>query len=174
MSVGSGLTTVATRYSLYSWTRPMSHCDGLTLTWAVTASTATHVCRRKVDPAVIYPLIRDEGVTHMCGAPIVLTLLAHAPAAVKVKFPQRVDCATGGAAPPSAVIEAMEANGFRVIHLYGLTESYGPATVCAWQDDWSGDGLQIRSAQMARQGVNRSEEHTSELQSLMRTTYSVF
>src|SRR3546814_9103729 len=91
----------------------------------------------------------------MCGAPIVLTLLAHAPAAVKVKFPQTVDCATGGAAPPSAVIEAMEANGFRVIHLYGLTESYGPSTVCAWQE-------------------TRSEEHTSELQSLMRISYTVF
>src|SRR5690606_21443736 len=87
-------------------------------------------------------------------APIVLTLLAHAPAAVKVKFPQTVDCATGGAAPPSAVIEAMEANGFRVIHLYGLTESYGPATVCAWQENWVDLGLQARSAKMARQGVN--------------------
>jgi fatty-acyl-CoA synthase len=71
-----------------------------------------------------------------------------------VTFPQTVDCATGGAAPPSAVIEAMEANGFRVIHLYGLTESYGPATVCAWQEDWAGYDLQKRSARMARQGVN--------------------
>src|SRR3546814_5943402 len=95
----------------------------------------------------------------MCGAPIVLTLLAHAPAAVKVKFPQTVDCATGGAAPPSAVIEAMEANGFRVIHLYGLTESYGPSTVCAWQETWGELGLPDRSAKMARQGV-RSEEQT--------------
>jgi fatty-acyl-CoA synthase len=142
------------RDSVYLWTLPMFHCDGWTFTWAVTAANATHVCLRKVDPAVIYPLIRDEGVTHMCGAPIVLTLLAHAPAAAKVTFPQTVDCATGGAAPPSAVIEAMEANGFRVIHLYGLTESYGPATVCAWQEDWAGYDLQKRSARMARQGVN--------------------
>jgi fatty-acyl-CoA synthase len=132
----------------------MFHCDGWTFTWAVTAAAATHVCLRKVDPAVIYPLIRDQGVTHMCGAPIVLTLLAHAPAAVKVKFGQVVDCATGGAAPPSAVIEAMESNGFRVIHLYGLTECYGPATVCVWQDEWADDDLQTRSAKMARQGVN--------------------
>src|SRR3546814_1750238 len=116
------------RDSVYLWTLPMFHCDGWTFTWAVTAANATHVCLRKVDPAVIYPLIRDEGVTHMCGAPIVLPLLAHSPAAVKVKFPQRVDCATGGAAPPSAVIEAME----------------------------------------------RSEDHTSELQSLMRIPYAVF
>jgi fatty-acyl-CoA synthase len=153
-AVGNMLTFGLKRDSVYLWTLPMFHCDGWTFTWAVTAANATHVCLRKVDPAVIYPLIRDAGVTHMCGAPIVLTLLAHAPAAVKVKFPQTVDCATGGAAPPSAVIEAMEANGFRVIHLYGLTESYGPATVCAWQDDWSDLGLQARSAKMARQGVN--------------------
>jgi len=153
-AVGNMLTFGLGRDSVYLWTLPMFHCDGWTFTWAVTAANATHVCLRKVDPAVIYPLIRDEGVTHLCGAPIVLTLLANAPAAVKVKFPQTVDCATGGAAPPSAVIEAMEANGFRVIHLYGLTESYGPATVCAWQEAWAGLGLQARSGKMARQGVN--------------------
>src|SRR3546814_20867009 len=92
-------------YTLLPYTAPFrSHCDGWPYTWAVTAACGTHVCLRRVDPAVIYPLIRDEGVTHLCGAPIVLTLLAHAPAAVKVKFPQTVDCATGGAAPPSAEI----------------------------------------------------------------------
>ncbi|MEQ9606831.1 MAG: acyl-CoA synthetase [Kiloniellaceae bacterium] len=153
-AVGNMLTFGLGRDSVYLWTLPMFHCDGWTFTWAVTAANGTHVCLRKVDPAVIYPLIRDAGVTHLCGAPIVLTLLAHAPDAVKVKFPQTVDCATGGAAPPSAVIEAMEANGFRVIHLYGLTESYGPATVCAWQEAWSDYGLQQRSGKMARQGVN--------------------
>jgi len=153
-ALGNMITFGLGRDSVYLWTLPMFHCDGWTFTWAVTAANATHVCLRKVDPAVIYPTIRDEGVTHMCGAPIVLTLLAHAPAAVKVKFPQVVDCATGGAAPPSAVIEAMEANGFKVIHLYGLTESYGPSTVCAWQEAWSGYDLQQRSAKMARQGIN--------------------
>ncbi len=153
-AVGNMLTFGLGRDSVYLWTLPMFHCDGWTFTWAVTAANAAHVCLRKIDPAVIYPLIGEEGVTHMCGAPIVLTLLAHAPAAVKVKFPQTVDCATGGAAPPSAVIEAMEANGFRVIHLYGLTECYGPATVCAWQDEWADYDLQKRSGKMARQGVN--------------------
>ena len=153
-AIGNMITFGLGRDSAYLWTLPMFHCDGWTFTWGVTAACATHVCLRKIDPAVIYPLIRDEGVTHMCGAPIVLTLLAHAPESAKVTFPQTVDCATGGAAPPSAVIEAMEANGFRVIHLYGLTESYGPATVCAWQDDWAKLDLQTRSAKMARQGVN--------------------
>ena len=115
----------------------MFHCCGWTYTWAVTAAGATHVCLRRVDPALIFPAIRDERVTHLCGAPIVLNLLVHAPARVKVAFDHRVDVATGGAAPPSAVIEAMEAMGFRVTHLYGLTESYGPATLCAWQDEWA-------------------------------------
>ena len=153
-AIGNMITFGLVRDSVYLWTLPMFHCNGWTFTWAVTAAAATHVCLRKIDPAVIYPMIRDEGVTHMCGAPIVLTLLANAPDSAKVKFPQTVDCATGGAAPPSAVIEAMESNGFRVIHLYGLTECYGPSTVCAWQDAWADLDLQDRSAKMARQGVN--------------------
>ncbi len=153
-ALGNMITFGLGRDSVYLWTLPMFHCDGWTFTWAVTAACGTHVCLRRVDPAVIFPLIRDEGVTHMCGAPIVLTLLAHAPDSVKLRFDHVVDCATGGAAPPSAVIEAMEALGFRIIHLYGLTESYGPATVCAWQDDWAALDLQARSAKMARQGVN--------------------
>ncbi|WP_422366972.1 acyl-CoA synthetase [Pelagibius sp.] len=153
-AIGNMITFGLGRDSVYLWTLPMFHCDGWTFTWGVTAACATHVCLRKVDPAVIYPLIRDEGVTHMCGAPIVLTLLANAPDSAKVTFDQTVECATGGAAPPSAVIEAMEAQGFRVTHLYGLTECYGPATVCAWQDDWAELDMRSRSAKMARQGVN--------------------
>ena len=116
----------------------MFHCDGWTFTWAVTAAGGTHVCLRKIDPAAVYRVIVKEGVTHMCGAPIVLNLLANAPDAVKQPFGRRVKIATGGAAPPSAVIEAMEDAGFEVLHLYGLTESYGPATVCVWDDEWAG------------------------------------
>jgi fatty-acyl-CoA synthase len=152
--MGNMITMGVTGRSVYLWTLPMFHCDGWTFTWGVTAACATHVCLRKVDPALIYSMIKEQGVTHMCGAPIVLTLLAHAPESVKTSFEQTVECATGGAAPPSAVIEAMEANGFRVTHLYGLTETYGPATVCAWQDDWGGLELNDRSSKMARQGVN--------------------
>jgi fatty-acyl-CoA synthase len=92
-------------------------------------------------------------VTHLCGAPIVLNMLVHAPASVKRRFDHRVEVATGGAAPPSAIIEAMESMGFRVTHLYGLTESYGPATLCAWQEEWSELDLAARSRLMARQGV---------------------
>jgi fatty-acyl-CoA synthase len=139
--------------SVYLWTLPMFHCNGWTFTWAVTAACATHVCLRKVDPALVYPMIRDHGVTHMCGAPVVLTMLINVPDEVEVGFEQTVEFATGGAAPPSAVIEAMEQNGFRITHLYGLTESYGPALTCAWQEHWSGLALEARSGKMARQGV---------------------
>jgi fatty-acyl-CoA synthase len=153
-AIGNLITFGLTRDTVYLWTLPMFHCNGWTFTWAVTAAAATHVCLRKVDPALIYPMIVEHGVTHMCGAPIVLTALAHAPEAKTADFGRTVEIATGGAAPPSAVIEAMEAIGFKVTHLYGLTESYGPATVCAWQPAWVGLGLQERSGMMARQGVN--------------------
>jgi fatty-acyl-CoA synthase len=139
--------------SVYLWTLPMFHCCGWSYTWAVTAAGGTHVCLRRVDPALIFPAIRDHRVTHLCGAPIVLNMLVHAPQGVKLAFDHVVDVATGGAAPPSAVIEAMERMGFRVTHLYGLTESYGPATLCAWQDEWSGLPLGDRARRMARQGV---------------------
>ncbi len=139
--------------SVYLWTLPMFHCSGWTYTWAVTAAGATHVCLRKVDPAQIFPAIAAHRVTHMCGAPIVLNMMVHAPVGVKRRFEHAIEVATGGAAPPSAIIEAMEAMGFRVTHLYGLTESYGPATLCAWQEEWNGLDLNARSILMARQGV---------------------
>ncbi len=139
--------------SVYLWTLPMFHCNGWTYTWGVTAIGATHVCLRKVDPAKIFELIVREGVTHMCGAPIVLNMLIHAPEDVKRRFPHTVEVATGGAAPPSAVIEAMEGMGFHVTHLYGLTETYGPATVCVEQPDWASLPLTERAAKVARQGV---------------------
>ncbi len=153
-ALGNLIAFGLTPQAVYLWTLPMFHCNGWTYTWAVTAAAGTHVCLRRVDPALIYPLIRDEGVSHMCGAPIILNMLIHAPESVKLAFEQTVEIGTGGAAPPSAVIEAMEAQGFRVIHMYGLTECYGPATLCAWQEDWDGLDLQARSAKMARQGVS--------------------
>ena len=153
-ALGNMFTVGLGRNSVYLWTLPMFHCDGWTFTWGVTAAMATHICLRDVDPAVVYRLINDENVTHMCGAPIVLNMLAHAPEESKSNFPQRVEIATGGAAPPSAVIEAMEENGFNVTHLYGLTETYGPATVCIPQDDWPNLAVNERSSRIARQGVH--------------------
>ena len=141
--------------SVYLWTLPMFHCNGWTYTWAVTAACGTHVCLRAVDPALIFPMIEENKVTHMCGAPIVLTMLIHAPDAVKRRFEHGpIEIATGGAAPPSAVIEGMENLGFRVTHLYGMTESYGPSTLCAWQSEWDDLSGEARAAVMARQGVN--------------------
>jgi fatty-acyl-CoA synthase len=152
-ALGNALAFGLTPRSVYLWTLPMFHCSGWTYTWAVTAVGGTHVCLRRVDPALVFPAIRRHGVTHLCGAPIVLNMLVHAPAAVKVAFDHVVEVATGGAAPPSAVIAAMEAMGFRVTHLYGLTESYGPATLCAWQEGWDALPVAERAAVMARQGV---------------------
>ncbi|MGH6945952.1 MAG: long-chain-fatty-acid--CoA ligase [Kiloniellales bacterium] len=151
-AIGNAVTFGLKACSVYLWTLPMFHCSGWTYSWAVTAMAATHVCLRKVEPAAIYAAIAEEGVTHLCGAPVVLTMIANAPETARRPFPQRVEVATGGAAPPSAVIEAMEARGFRVTHLYGLTESYGPASVCDWQETWEDLPLEQRSAKMARQG----------------------
>ena len=139
--------------SRYLWTLPMFHCNGWTYTWGVTAAGGTHVCLRAVDPALIFSLIEEHGVTHMCGAPVVLNLLLHAPDSVKRRFAHVVEVATGGAAPPSAVIEGMSEMGFNVTHLYGLTETYGPATVCAWQEAWDALDMEGRAERMARQGV---------------------
>jgi len=153
-ALGNMATMGLDRDSVYLWTLPMFHCDGWTFPWAVTAALATHVCLRAVEPAAVFQSIRDNGVTHMCGAPIVLNMLANAPTEAKVAFEQTVEIATGGAAPPSAVIEAMEQDGFHVTHLYGLTETYGPATVCIPQADWPELQLSERSARIARQGVH--------------------
>lgn len=153
-AIGNMTTMGVNSNSRYLWTLPMFHCDGWTFTWAVTAAMGTHVCLRSVEPEVIFNLIEEHNVTHMCGAPIVLNMLANAPKTVQKRAQNPIEIATGGAAPPSAVIEAMEAIGFNVTHLYGLTETYGPATVCVPQDDWPTLALEERSGRMARQGVH--------------------
>jgi len=152
-AIGQILAFGLSDHSVYLWTLPMFHCNGWTYTWGVTAIAGTHVCLRQVDPALVFPMIKEHGVTHMCGAPVVLNMLVHAPAEQRVEFERTVEVATGGAAPPSRVISAMEELGFRVTHLYGLTETYGPATVCAWQSAWDDLDVEARSAMMARQGV---------------------
>ncbi len=131
----------------------MFHCSGWTFTWALTAAAGTHVCLRKVEPARIFEAIAEHRITHMCGAPIVLNMLVHAPAEAKRPLPLRTKVATGGAAPPAVVIERMEAMGFEVLHLYGTTESYGPSTYCAPLPEWQQLPTAERYARMARQGV---------------------
>ncbi|HVY17838.1 MAG TPA: acyl-CoA synthetase [Rhodopila sp.] len=153
-ATANALTFGLSPESVYLWTLPMFHCNGWTYTWAVTLACGTHVCLRRVEPAPIFAAIADHGVTHMCGAPVVLSMLIHAPSDAKKAFPQRVKIATGGAAPPSTVITQMEAMGFAVTHLYGLTETYGPSTVCLPQPGLDAMPIEEKAAFMARQGVN--------------------
>ncbi len=152
-AAGNAIAFGLDRATRYLWTLPMFHCNGWTFTWAVTAVCGTHVCLRRVDPAQIFAAIAEHEVTHMCGAPIVLTMLIHAPDSVKRRFDHTVTVATGGAAPPSAVIAGMERMGIRVTHLYGLTETYGPSTICAWPPEWDALELDAKARKMARQGV---------------------
>jgi fatty-acyl-CoA synthase len=153
---GNALAFQLSPRSVYLWTLPMFHCNGWTYTWAVTLVGGTHVCLRRVEAAPIFAAIAEHGVTHLCAAPIVLSMLIHAPESVRRQFPQRVQVATGGAAPPSAVIAAMEAMGFAITHLYGLTETYGPATICMWQPEVDMMTLEARATFTARQGVNHA------------------
>ncbi len=151
---GNALAFGLTPRSVYLWTLPMFHCNGWTYTWAVTLQGGVHVCLRKVEAGAVFAAIAEHGVTHMCAAPVVLTMLIHAPEEARRPFAQQVAIATGGAAPPSTVIARMEAMGFAVTHLYGLTECYGPATICLWQPGLDTMPLPEKSAFMARQGVN--------------------
>ncbi|AWT54315.1 acyl-CoA synthase [Mycolicibacterium smegmatis MKD8] len=138
--------------AVYLWTLPMFHCNGWCFPWAVTAAAATHVCLRKVDPSEIWRLIRQQGVTHLNGAPTVLSMIAHAPEADTIEgTPVRI--ATGGAPPSPAILRRMSALGFDVTHLYGLTETYGPAAICDWRPEWNELDLEARAKIKARQGV---------------------
>jgi fatty-acyl-CoA synthase len=152
-ALGNALAFRLTSDSVYLWTLPMFHCNGWCYPWAVTAAGGTHVCLRGVDAGRIFALIEAHRVTHLCGAPIILNTLVHAANRPQKPFGWTVDVATGGAAPPSTVIERMEQMGFHVTHLYGLTETYGPATLCEWQHAWDDLPLSDRARHMARQGV---------------------
>jgi fatty-acyl-CoA synthase len=153
-SLGAAMAFGFDAETVYLWTLPMFHCNGWTNTWGITAVCGTHVCLRQVDPAAIFELIEKHRVTHLSGAPVVLNMLIHAPAEAKRQIGHGpVEISTGGAAPPSAVLSGMQAMGFNVRHLYGLTESYGPSTGCVWQEDWDGLAFEDQVAKVARQGV---------------------
>ena len=152
-AIGQALACGMGLHPVYLWTLPMFHCNGWTFTWGVTLQAGTHVCLRRIEAGPIYDAIADHGVTHMCGAPIVMNMLANAAAAVRRPFSQRVSAMTGGAAPPAAVLQRMAEIGIDMTHLYGLTECYGPASVCAWQDEWAGLMPDEIAQMKARQGV---------------------
>ncbi|MEK9971154.1 MAG: acyl-CoA synthetase, partial [Ferrovibrio sp.] len=152
-AVGNAVTWNLPKHPRYLWTLPMFHCNGWCFPWTITMLAGVHVCLRKVDPALVFDSFLNHGVTHFCGAPTVLTMLINAPDDVKAKLKPGVKCMTAGAAPPAAVLAAMEKMGFDVTHVYGLTEVYGPAVVCDWHDAWNELPLPEKAAVKARQGV---------------------
>jgi fatty-acyl-CoA synthase len=152
-ALGNVLVWGMSQHPTYLWTLPMFHCNGWCFPWTVTAMAGTHVCLRRVDPALVYPLMASHGVDHLCGAPVVMNMLLNAPEALKKTLRPGVKMMTAGAAPPAAVIEGMEGLGFKITHVYGLTEVYGPVTVCAWHEEWDGLPVAERAAIAARQGV---------------------
>ena len=141
------------KHSVYLWTLPMFHCNGWRVPWPVAARAGVNVCLRRVEAKAIFDAICDHGVTHYCGAPIVQSLLVNAPAELKVGIPAGVKAMVAGAAPPASMIEGMEAMGFDLTHVYGLTETYGPATVCAKHEAWQQLDIGERARLNARQGV---------------------
>ncbi|WP_016914597.1 acyl-CoA synthetase [Vreelandella stevensii] len=140
-------------HPVYLWTLPMFHCNGWCFPWTIAANAGVSVCLRKVDPKRITNLIAEEGVTHFSGAPIVLNGLVNLPAEQKRVFDHPVKVTTAGAAPPASVIAGVEKLGIEVTHVYGLTEVYGPVTVCAWHAAWDELPLESRAKLKSRQGV---------------------
>lgn len=147
------LTCGMGRHPVYLWTLPMFHCNGWCFPWTVCAVAGTHVCLRQVRAKPIFDALADLGVTHMCGAPIVMTTLLNAAEADKRPLPRVVEFITAAAPPPAAVLAAMQEAGFNVTHVYGLTEVYGPAVVNEWNSAWDALPADERAQKKSRQGV---------------------
>lgn len=141
------------KHAVYLWTLPMFHCNGWCFPWAVAARAGVNVCLRRVDAKSVFDAIRDHGVDHYCGAPIVHGMLVNAPDSLKEGIPAGVKAMVAGAAPPASMIEGMERMGFDLLHVYGLTETYGPATVCATHSEWQELDIGERARLNSRQGV---------------------
>lgn len=154
MCFANALATDIGRHPVYLWTLPMFHCNGWCFPWTLSAVGGTHVCLRHVRANAIFEAIRTHGVTHLCGAPIVMSALLNAKPEEKTAFAQRVNFITAAAPPPESVLAAMKGAGFDVVHVYGLTETYGPAVVNDWKEEWDSLPEAERGPRMARQGVN--------------------
>ncbi len=141
------------KHAVYLWTLPMFHCNGWTFPWAIAARAGVNVCLRRVEAKAVFDAMRNHGVTHYCGAPIVHALLVNSPNEMKVGLPTGVKGMVAGAAPPAAMIEGSERMGFDLTHVYGLTEVYGPAAVCAKHAEWDDLDIGERATLNARQGV---------------------
>jgi fatty-acyl-CoA synthase len=153
LAVGNVVTCGMAKHPVYLWTLPMFHCNGWCFPWSISVVAGTHVCLRAVRAPAIYDAIANHKVTHLCGAPIVMATLLNAPAAEKMPIPHIVEFFTAAAPPPEAVLAAMKEAGFNVTHLYGLTESYGPAVVNDWHAEWDALSGPEQAAKKARQGV---------------------
>ena len=153
LAVGNVLSAGLGKHPVYLWTLPMFHCNGWCFPWTITATAGTHVCLRAVRGADMWRLMAAEGVTHMCGAPIIMATLLGTPVAEKTALPHQVQFVVAGAPPPEAVLGAMKEAGFAVCHVYGLTECYGPSVVNEWNSDWNAKPAGEQAALMARQGV---------------------
>ena len=140
-------------HPIYLWTLPMFHCNGWCFPWGIALQAGTQVCLRRVEPGAIYAAIADHQVTHLCGAPVVMGMLINATPEQRRDFDHKVEMMTAAAPPPAAVLQKMAELGVRVTHVYGLTEVYGPATVCAWQAEWDALPPVERARLQARQGV---------------------
>jgi fatty-acyl-CoA synthase len=152
-AVGNVMVWGMGQHPTYLWTLPMFHCNGWCFPWTVTAMAGTHVCLRRIEAGAIYAALADSGVTHLCGAPIIMGMLVNAPPEHRREIPPGIKMMTAGAAPPAAVIERMGRLRFDVTHVYGLTEVYGPVTVCAWHEEWNDLPPDEQAALKARQGV---------------------
>jgi fatty-acyl-CoA synthase len=153
LALGNLITCGMSKHPVYLWTLPMFHCNGWCFPWTLSIAAGTHICLRAVRAAPIFDAIATHKVTHLCGAPIVMSTLLNAPPQDKKPLPHVVQFATAAAPPPEAVLAAMKAAGFNVTHLYGLTETYGPATINDWHGDWEALPADEQAAKKARQGV---------------------
>jgi fatty-acyl-CoA synthase len=153
LAQGNVLTCGMGKHPVYLWTLPMFHCNGWCFPWSISVGAGTHVCLRAVRAPAMYEAIATHKVTHLCGAPIVMATLLNAPANEKKPLPHVVEFFTAAAPPPEAVLAAMKEAGFNVTHLYGLTETYGPAVVNDWHGEWSALPSAAQAAKKARQGV---------------------
>jgi len=141
------------KHPVYLWTLPMFHCNGWCFPWTITALAGTHICLRKIDAQSIYESIDKNKVTHLCGAPIILSMLINAKPQETIELKEKVNIMTAAAAPPPAILAEIEKKGFEVTHVYGLTEVYGPAVVCEWKEDWNKLLPVPKSEKKSRQGV---------------------
>jgi fatty-acyl-CoA synthase len=153
LALANVVTGAMARHPVYLWTLPMFHCNGWCFPWSISVMAGTHVCLRQVRAGLMYELMAKHGVTHLCGAPIVMSILLDASDSEKRPLSQRVEFFTAAAPPPEAVLAAMKVSGFNVTHLYGLTETYGPAAVNEWHRDWDNLEASEQAARKARQGV---------------------